>query len=103
MKGKTQQAAAAASDMSERSVRNWNKGPLPSEKKDRRRKSTRPDPFAGVWAEEVEPLLKADVDRILAAPTVLEWLRRASSRTVQRIAPADAAATYTGLARAERA
>ena len=38
MKGKTQQAAAAASDMSERSVRNWNKGPLPSEKKkDRRR------------------------------------------------------------------
>ena len=75
MKGKTQQAAAAASDMSERSVRNWNKGPLPSEKKkDRRRKRTRPDPFAGVWAEEVEPLLEADVDRILAAPTVLEWL-----------------------------
>ena len=31
MKGKTQQAAAAASDMSERSVRNWNKGPLPSD------------------------------------------------------------------------
>ena len=53
---------SGASDMSERSVRNWNKGPLPSEKKDRRRKSTRPDPFAGVWAEEVEPLLKADVD-----------------------------------------
>ena len=74
MKGKTQQAAAAASDMSERSVRNWNKGPLPSEKKDRRRQRTRPDPFAGVWAEEVEPLLEADVDRILAAPTVLEWL-----------------------------
>ena len=49
MKGKTQQAAAAASDMSERSVRNWNKGPLPSEKKkDRRRHRTRPDPFAGV-------------------------------------------------------
>ena len=43
MKGKTQQAAAAASDMSERSVRNWNKGPLPTEKKDRRRKSTKPD------------------------------------------------------------
>ena len=75
MKGKTQQAAAAASDMSERSVRNWNKGALPSEKKkDGRRQRTRPDPFAGVWAEEVEPLLEADVDRILAAPTVLEWL-----------------------------
>ena len=71
MKGKTQQAAAAASDMSERSLRNWNKGALPSEKKkDRRRQRTRPDPFAGVWAEEVEPLLEADVDRILAAPTV---------------------------------
>ena len=93
MKGKTQQAAAAASDMSERSVRNWNKGPLPSEKKkDRRRKSTRPDPFAGVWAEEVEPLLEADVDRILAAPTVLEWLDerhpgrfgRSHLRTLQR-------------------
>ena len=68
MKGKTQQAAAAASDMSERSVRNWNKGALPTEKKrDRRRQRTRPDPFAGVWAEEVEPLLEADVDRILAA------------------------------------
>ena len=109
MKGKTQQAAAAASDMSERSVRNWNKGPLPSEKKDRRRKSTRPDPFAGVWAEEVEPLLEADVDRILAAPTVLEWLDERHPGLderhpgqVQRIAPADAAATYAGLARAER-
>ena len=92
MKGKTQQSAAAASDMSERSVRNWNKGPLPSEKKDRRRKSTRPDPFAGVWAEEVEPLLEADADRILAAPTVLEWLDerhpgrfgRSHLRTLQR-------------------
>ena len=92
MRGKTQQAAAAASDMSERSVRNWNKGPLPSEKKDRRRKSTRPDPFAGVWAEEVEPLLEADVDRILVAPTVLEWLDerhpgrfgRSHLRTLQR-------------------
>ena len=33
MKGKTQQVAAA-SDMSERSVRTWNKGPLPSEKEE---------------------------------------------------------------------
>ena len=103
MKGKTQQAAAAASDMSERSVRNWNKGPLPSEKKDRRRKSTRPDPFAGVWAEEVEPLLEADVDRILAAPTVLEWLDERHPGRFNASPPADAAATYTGLARAERA
>ena len=48
MTGKTQQAAAAASGMSERSVRNWNRGPLPSEKKkDRRRQRTRPDPLEG--------------------------------------------------------
>ena len=103
MKGKTQQAAAAASDMSERSVRNWNKGPLPSEKKDRRRKSTRPDPFAGVWAEEVEPLLEAGCGQDTRSADCSRVAGRASSRTVQRIAPADAAATYTGLARAERA
>ena len=99
MKGKTQQAAAAASDMSERSVRNWNKGPLPSEKKDRRRKSTRPDPFAGVWAEEVEPLLEAEQDTRSA-----DCSRVAGERHPGRFnASADAAATYTGLARAERA
>ena len=48
MEGKSQQAAAAASGMSERSVRNWRQGPLPSEKKTRRKQRTRPDPFAGV-------------------------------------------------------
>ena len=42
MEGKTQQAAAAASGMSERSVRNWSKGPLPSENKVRRRQRARP-------------------------------------------------------------
>ena len=97
MKGKTQQAAAAASDMSERSVRNWNKGPLPSEKKDRRRKSTRPDPFAGVWAEEVEPLLQADVDRILAAPTVLEWLDERHPGRSPSMAPTRDRPSVTGL------
>ena len=40
MEGKTQQAAA--SGMSERSVRTWRKGPLPSENKVRRRQRTRP-------------------------------------------------------------
>ena len=83
MKGKTQQAAAAASGMSERSVRNWSKGSLPSEKKkDRRRqhpgrfgashlrtlqrrmrdwrdnnfcRRTRPDPL---WEQDIEPLLR---------------------------------------------
>ena len=52
----------------------WNKLHRAVGEVDRRRKSTRPDPFAGVWAEEVEPLLEADVDRILAAPTGSQWL-----------------------------
>ena len=48
---------------------------MPSEKKDRRRKSTSTGPVRRrVGGQEVEPLLQADVDRILAAPTVLEWL-----------------------------
>ena len=73
MKGKTQQAAAAASDMSERSVRNWNKDRCRRRRRTGEGRVRGPDP-SGVWAEEVEPLLEADVDRILAAPTVLEWL-----------------------------
>ena len=61
--------------MSERSVRNWRKGPLPSEKKkDSRRQRTRPDPLAGVWEQDIEPLLRADVEGVLSAPTILEWL-----------------------------
>ena len=42
IKGKTQQAVSAASGMSERSVRIWRKGPLPSENNVRRRQRTRP-------------------------------------------------------------
>ena len=59
MEGKSQQAAAAASGMSVRTARTWQRGRLPSERKGKRRWRTRPDPFAGVWAEEVEPLLLA--------------------------------------------
>ena len=93
MKGKTQQAAAAASGISERSVRNWRQGPVPSEKKkDGRRQRTRPDPLAGVWAEDIEPLLLSDIDGVLSAPTILEWLDgrhpgrfgRSHLRTLQR-------------------
>ena len=40
MEGKTQKAAA--SGMSEPSLRTWRKGPLPSENKVRRRQRTRP-------------------------------------------------------------
>ena len=92
MEGKSQQAAAAASGMSERSVRNWRQGPLPSEKKTSRRQRTRPDPFAGVWAEDIEPLLRTDIEGVLSAPTILEWLDgrhparfgRSHLRTLQR-------------------
>ena len=75
MEGKTQQAAAASAAMSERSARKWHRGSLPSEsKKARRRWRSRPDPFAEVWAEEVEPLLRSDVEGALKATTILEWL-----------------------------
>ena len=50
------------------------------------------DPFAGVWSEDIEPPPEPDVDRILTAPTVLEWLDsqhpgrfgRSHLRTLQR-------------------
>ena len=74
MEGKSQQGAAAASGMSVRTARTWQRGRLPSEKKGKRRWRTRPDPFAGVWAEEVEPLLRSDVEGALKATTILEWL-----------------------------
>ena len=74
MEGKSQQASAAASGMSVRTARTWQRGRLPSEKKGKRRWRTRPDPFAGVWAEEVEPLLRSDVEGALKATTILGWL-----------------------------
>ena len=93
MEGKSQQGAAAASGMSVRTARTWQRGRLPSEKKGKRRWRTRPDPFAGVWAEEVEPLLRSDVEGALKATTILEWLDRAASRPVQFVAAADATAS----------
>ena len=75
MEGKTQQAAAAASATSERSVRRWQRGALPSERRRNRRGwRTRPDPFADVWEKDVEPLLRSDPDGELSATTILEWL-----------------------------
>ena len=58
MEGKKQQTAAAMAGMSERSARKWQCGPLPSETKTERRWRTRPDPFDGVWEEEILPLLR---------------------------------------------
>ena len=75
MEGKTQQAAAAASATSERSVRRWQRGALPS---GRGRNGTfwrtRPDPIADVWERELELLLRSDPDGELSATTILEWL-----------------------------
>ena len=93
MEGRTLQAAAAAAAMSERSARKWRRGPLPSERKRGRRSwRTRPDPFADVWDEEVEPLIRSDPEGELSATTILEWLDerhpgrfgRSQLRTLQR-------------------
>ena len=74
MEGKTQETAAAMSGMSVRSARKWQSGPLPSETKQERRWRTRPDPFDGVWEDEVEPLLRGDPRGRLKATTIIEWL-----------------------------
>ena len=93
MEGKTQQAAAAASATSERSVRRWQRGGLPSDRKKAGRNwRTRPDPFADVWESDVEPLLGSDPEGELSATTILEWLDerhpgrfgRSQLRTLQR-------------------
>ena len=60
--------------MSERSARKWQCGPLPSETKTERRWRTRPDPFDGVWEEEILPLLRGEAASRLRATTIIEWL-----------------------------
>jgi hypothetical protein len=92
MDGKTQAAAAAASGMSARTAREWDTGPAPSATKQPRDWRTRPDPFAGVWATDVEPLLQRDLKGVLEAKLVLEVLRTrypeqfqpGQARTLQR-------------------
>lgn len=92
MEGKTQEAAAAAAGMSVRTARTWQRGLLPSEQKGPRIWRTRPDPFAAVWSEGIEPLLQRDPAGALQATTILEWLEQqypgrfglAQLRTLQR-------------------
>ncbi len=92
MEGKSQAAAAAASGMSVRTARKWQRGPLPSQISRPRTWRTRSDPFEGVWSEEIEPLLLQDSDGALQATTLLEWLEerypdrfgRSQLRTLQR-------------------
>ena len=46
---------------------------MPSEKK-KRSWRTLPDAFAGVWEEEIVPLLRRDAKEKLQATVLLEWL-----------------------------
>lgn len=75
MEGKTQQAAAAAAGMSERTARTWQSGPLPSQSKAPRTWRTRPDPFAEVWDADVVPVLERDTAGVIQATTLLDLLR----------------------------
>ena len=75
MEKKTQETAAATADMSVRSARKWQAGPLPSATKRERDWRTRPDAFAAVWAAVVVPLLVADTKRVLEAKTLIEMLQ----------------------------
>ena len=77
MEGKSQETAAAMAGMSVRSARKWQSGPLPSATKQGRRWRTRPDPFDGVWEDEIEPLLRGDPAGKLKATTIIEWLAEA--------------------------
>jgi hypothetical protein len=74
MEDKTQEAAAAAAGMSERSARKWEQGPLPSETRKPRWWRTRPDPYAEVWEKDVVPLLESDRRGELQAKTLFEEL-----------------------------
>ena len=74
MEGKTQETAAAKAGMSVRSARKWQSGPLPSETRQERAWRTRPDPFDGVWEDEIEPLLQGKAAGALKATTIIEWL-----------------------------
>ena len=90
--GHTQQAAAAAAAMSERSARTYKDGALPSQRKKERHWRTRHDPFEHVFDQHVVPLLAADRAAELRAPTLLARLNEltehdfplSSLRTLQR-------------------
>src|SRR6266851_10390784 len=76
MEGKTQETAAAAAGMSERSARKWERGLYPSQRSKPHTWRTRGDPFAEVFEGEVAPLLAADRNGVLEATTILAELNR---------------------------
>jgi hypothetical protein len=75
MEKDTQQTAAAAAGMCERTARSWQDGPLPSETKEPRAWRTRADPFVEVWGSFCVPLLERDTAGILEAKTLLQELQ----------------------------
>ena len=48
--------------------------PRPARSKPEHRWRTRPDPFDGVWEDEIEPLLRNDPTGKLKATTIIDWL-----------------------------
>ena len=89
--GKTIQASALASGISERSAYEWKSGPLPSELKKAHDWRTRKDPFAGVWESQIVPMLQVENGHKLQAKTIWKHLKwpvgeeaKGSLRTLQR-------------------
>ena len=92
MESKTQETAAAQAGMSVRSARKWQSGLLPPATKPEHRWRTQPDPFDGVWEDEIDPLLRGGPAGKLKATTIIDWLEEqypgrfsaAQLRTLQR-------------------
>ena len=90
--GCSQEAAAAASDMSANTARKWEDLPLPSVVGTPRDWRTRVDPLGEVWETVVVPMLEREGGHKLQATTILEALQVQSPdkypdgllRTVQR-------------------
>jgi len=73
MKEMTQEAAAAAAEMSVRTGRKWESGLLPSQRRKARSWRTREDPFVEVWAE-IEVILRDDKEGKLQSKTLFDDL-----------------------------
>lgn len=70
--GRLQKAAAAKASLSERSARRIDKGELTPAPQPKRNYRTRKGPLAGVWHEELVPLLEGDSELLPA--TLLDYL-----------------------------
>jgi len=74
--GRTQEAAAAAADITAKTGRKWEVGPLPSEiEKAPRDWRTRKDPMVAYWDKEAVPWLTEDTEGILEATALFEHIK----------------------------